>query len=197
MATHRELHEYIGLNDTVNLRRLIAGNRNLLEHGLIRYNTTPLILAVSSGNLPIIKILVEEGACVDYGTGEYSHPVLVAAATHKYDALQYLLDLGANANIACGYDMTTALIIAANSGASDIVQLLLDYGADINAQNSEGQTALLSAVLRDYSTTVKILVDRGADITIRDCRGRMAIDYAKSKGNKKIISCLSYLGHGR
>ncbi|KAH7473181.1 hypothetical protein FOMA001_g12632 [Fusarium oxysporum f. sp. matthiolae] len=55
------------------------------------------------------------------------------------------------------------------------ITILLHFGADLEARNSEGQTALVQAVrMGDYSTA-KYLLQMGADIESRDDEGNIAL----------------------
>ena len=48
------------------------------------------------------------------------------------------------------------------------MQLLLDYGANIDHQNTWGNTALISAVLKNQLHTVKVLLERGANVDLEN-----------------------------
>ena len=110
--------------------------------------------------------------------------------------VQFLLAKKANINLAssCNQDFnfgkllsnrnngTSALMLAAFAGKLEIVLALLKAGAQVNAQDSDGQTALIYAILADKNwpnqplsenrqKILALLLDFGADASIADNNG--------------------------
>ena len=88
-------------------------------------------------------------------------------------------------------DNVTALMWAAQKGHRETCVILIDNGADIDAKDKEGKTALINAVLTDNTEICELLVIKIADVTAKDKWGKTALDYAKEKGNEKMINLLS------
>jgi ankyrin repeat protein len=61
---------------------------------------TPLVYAVRSNDLETVKVLLTAGADVNQVTGYGWSPLLVAAQNRYYKLGAYLLDRGANPNLA-------------------------------------------------------------------------------------------------
>lgn len=59
---------------------------------------------------------------------------------------------------------------------------------DINHQRDGGWTPLISAAVFGNLDMVKYLIERGANPNITDKRGRNALDHARRKGNKEIVT---------
>ena len=62
--------------------------------------------------------------------------------------------------------------------AIEAIHVLLDAGANIDARDSQGQTALFGAAIWGWNDVVHALADRGARLDIKDSRGRDAADAA-------------------
>jgi len=82
--------------------------------------------------------------------------MLTAIAKGDRTTLHHLLAMNANVNFI--QNGTTPLHVATEKGYPDIVRILIRHGADINAKNSQGQTALDSALTRKkFVQTTEIL----------------------------------------
>lgn len=112
---------------------------------------TALRSAISGGYFDIVKLLVENGADL-----EYKYPILNAAAAGSKNILEYLIQKGANVNVQNenGY---TALMNAASHGYIDNIKVLLKYKADASLKNKEGHTALDMAKEKKNKDIIKIL----------------------------------------
>lgn len=118
-------------------------------------------------------------------------PFLRAALSGDVEAMQLLLDHGADPNIAT-FAGTTPLMAAAGVNwvvaqtytvspdqQLEAVKLCLALGNDINATNSMGLSALLGAVNRGANHIVRYLAEQGADLDIVDAEGRTALRWAE------------------
>ena len=113
-------------------------------------------------------------------------PLLFAARQGSMEAVQALLDAGADVNQVSGGDKTSPLVLAIANGHFDIALHLLSKGASANASSENGVTPLY-AVLNvqwapkalypqprsylqqkaTYLDTMKALLDKGADPNAR------------------------------
>ena len=120
--------------------RTVFTNQWLYEEG-----ATPFLRAAQSGDLVLMRLLLDHGADPSIPTDHKVTPLMVASGigwvegvTYEwspqstYDAAKMLLDLGADANAQDVLDGRTALMGAAHKGRNDIVQLLVDHGADLS-----------------------------------------------------------------
>lgn len=149
---------------------------------------------LGSGNLnslQFIKKLVEHGADVNTrlkngsgGPGLYNKtgatPFLMAAATADIAYMKLLVELGANPSlgnvdnctplmVACGIGVGTATaneVAGEEPEVLEAAQLLLKLGADINAIDTNGETAMHGAALKNLPKVVQFLADNGAKIEI-------------------------------
>ena len=169
----------------------------------------PPIWSGSLTSLEFVRALVERGAKVNarlekgaprapYAATmlrmEGTTPFLMAADRADVPLMRELLKLGADPLLA-NADNTTPLMAAAGLGtanpleeagteaeALEAVQLLLERGADVNAVDSNGDTAMHGAAYGNFPTVVQLLADRGADINIwkrSDTEGRSPLFIAE------------------
>jgi len=174
--------------------------------------TTPLIVAVQSGNLDCVKVLLnyktdieEQGESLRYrdrcDSFPYMYytgpPLFVAAANGNLDILSYLVEQGANVNASSSsgrytflpFDnifQYTPLIVAFRNGHFDAFTFLIDKGADVNLQDHDGYTALHYAVESKNFDASSWLVYNGADVNLQYRNGQSALHFASSD----ICQCL-------
>jgi uncharacterized protein len=123
--------------------RTIFTHQWLFEEG-----ATPFLRAAQSGDLTLMKRLLELGADPSIATEHDVTPLMVAAGvgwvegvTYEWspeqtlETVKFLIELGADVNAQDTLDGRTALMGAAHKGRSDVVQLLVDHGADLAARD--------------------------------------------------------------
>ncbi len=123
--------------------RTIFTHQWLFEDG-----ATPFLRAAQSGDLVLMKLLLEKGADPSIATVHGITPLMVASGigwvegvTYEWspqstlDTVKLLLQLGADVNAQDTLDGRTALMGAAHKGRNDVVQLLVDHGADLGARD--------------------------------------------------------------
>ena len=101
---------------------------------------TPLISACSFGHVPVVDLLLERGASIDFENNDGTTALMNAAGNGHLPIVDLLLEHGASVNLQAnlGY---TALIHAASEGYTAIVRRLLRAGAQISLRDRRGKTA--------------------------------------------------------
>jgi ankyrin repeat protein len=122
--------------------RTVFTNQWLSEHG-----ATAFLRASQSGDLPLMKLLLEHGADPKIST------------TNGVTALSAAAGLGWVEGITYEWSRQQTL---------EAVKLLLDLGLDPNAQDTSGRAALHGAAHKGHSDVVQVLVDRGARLDLED-----------------------------
>ncbi len=157
---------------------------------------TALMLAIKTGELPVVEMLIKAGANVNAReTFHNQTPLMWAAAAPKNagEMVKLLLAKGADVKPRALYSDwpsqitsepraqyrpvggLTALLYAARDGCYDCVEELIGAGADVNRPTPEGVTPLMIALDNDHNDVAKLLLDRGANPNLWDWWGRTAL----------------------
>ena len=121
--------------------------------------------------------------------GEYGNALQAAAYHNNLEAIQLLLDKGAEVN-AQGGEYVNALQAAVYKGKLEVVQLLLDKGAEVNAQGGLYGNALQAAAYRDKLEVVQLLLDKGAEVNAQGGYYGNALEAAASEGSLEVVQLL-------
>jgi ankyrin repeat protein len=138
---------------------------------------TPFMRAAKSGDVEVMKLLLDAGADPALTLPNKSNALMFAAglgwrdgspAAPSYDqgspedavqAITLLLERGLDLNAANDNGETALHLAVINRGAPEIVKFLIAHGANLKAQNKRGQTPLAAAKAsrKDLSHLVEIL----------------------------------------
>ena len=110
-------------------------------------NTSPILNACENGNLADVKVLLTINNINNFGSsaGSYGTPLIIAAMDEHFQIVKYLIEQGADPNIA-NSDGWNALHFAAwyNITNTELIELLLAHMSleSINKKNRWGHTPL-------------------------------------------------------
>ncbi|MBC8142231.1 MAG: ankyrin repeat domain-containing protein [Armatimonadetes bacterium] len=136
-----------------------------------RTGLTVLMAAVETGDLPLVKSLVERGAVVDAvtaATDDGGRPY--GKETAFYQAVTRLGDHG--------------------DDPEPIAVYLLERGANVNHQCADGSTALMRAAQHQKTNTVRLLLSKGANPSLRDRMDFTALRWAGVRGADDVVALL-------
>jgi ankyrin repeat protein len=88
----------------------------------------------------------------------------------------------------------TPLIWAVSEGYPDVAIALINAGADLNARNSDGNTALLRSACEGRPELTRVLIDAGAQLNIQNNDGYTALILARRRGHEDIAELLLQAG---
>jgi ankyrin repeat protein len=148
---------------------LIAMDHIPLAEVLLQSSANPtdgvsMHIASGSGNIPALELLHRFGANVNGipgGVPPLSY-ILGWASPQGIPGIRWLLEHGADANLAWSQSGAAPLHIAAERWDVAMVELLVSYGADIHQRRSDGRTAYAIATLHGNSEIAAWLLRHGA-----------------------------------
>jgi ankyrin repeat protein len=144
--------------------------------------------AIRSNDLIKLRQLVQSREAANLCNGLKATPLHYAAIYGSLEALQLLLDKGADPN-AKNQAGATPLILAAWN--FERARILIERGAAVNAATSRGITPLLVAAAAPGNvSTVRYLLDKGADLRARDADGEDALTRASFTGDVDTLKLL-------
>jgi ankyrin len=135
-------------------------------HGLMQFDAswvnfdgeTPFVRAALSGDIAVMRLLLENGADPNTATAQGTTPLMAASGinwipgqTFSHSEAEYV----------------------------EAVKLCLERGAEVNATNSLGFTAMHGAANRGWESVIQILADHGAKLEVKDKAGRTPMIFAQ------------------
>ena len=169
------------------VRRLLSNQE--CQIGFIRQGRWPA-LSVSSyfGFYKCAQLLLENHADTEIQELEIGTRLYHAALNGHLELCHLLLQHGANPNTL--FAKNPILPESARAGDLEIVKVLIKHGAELNATDSEDQSALQKASMKGDKALVAYLLDRGADVYHEDCNGCTSTIHAAHLGFAGIVQLL-------
>lgn len=175
--------------DNKNLQLLLDKGISVNTIGQKTYEGQTALMSAANGNhLDTVKFLISRGANINATRHNGLTALMIASQVGNEKLVEYLIQNGADINLITN-DGADAFIWAAQNGNVSCAALLLDAGADINHMDNDG-TALHNATREGKYDSVKFLLEKGIDYNLKNQKGETALDIAKTKDNKRIISLL-------
>ncbi|KAL2052498.1 hypothetical protein ABVK25_007370 [Lepraria finkii] len=153
LHTHETAFHFVVKSDCPALIPLLVGHNMLNEKN--GQGDTPLHCAAVSGSGAMTSALLNQGADRLKMDNDKLLPMQRAAKAGNDEALRELLDQSAD-EIDLSYH-NTALRLAVESGSDSCVRLLIDRGADIDAEQSNGETAFYLAAGKGHLAVLQAL----------------------------------------
>ena len=152
---------------------------------------TALHYAANKGSIPLLKLLIENGANVDVVTNNGKNLMHMAAEGNQPSMLIYLITEEHQSAQTVDENGSTPLHWACYAGAEEAVNFLLILNSDINEQDKEKFTPLNVATKEGRENIVIKLLEKNADKNLPNNKGELPIDIARKKNYKKIVQILS------
>lgn len=134
-------------------------------HGLMQFDgswanfdgQTPFIRAALSGDIEVMRLLLQHGADPNIATAQGSTALMAASGINWIPAQTYT---------------------RSEADYVEAVKLCLEKGAPVNAANSLQLTAIHGAANRGWTSIIQILADHGAKLDVADVGGRTPLVFA-------------------
>ncbi|XP_062574496.1 uncharacterized protein LOC134236343 [Saccostrea cucullata] len=154
-----------------------------------RLIVTPLTAACTSGQMTVVKELLDAGADLN-PQGKYDTPLTVACRGGYTNVVKELIKSGAEVNPQGKFH--TPLTAACTSGNASVVMELIKAEADINPEDKYN-TPLTASSKGGFIHVVKELIKVGANVNLRD-QNDTALTAACYYGHKSIVKELIKAG---
>lgn len=149
---HHLLHLAIPISKDLVARLLQLGaDVNAIDKGW-----SVLCCAISFGNLEVVRLLIENGASVEW------NELKRALAMRKLDIARILLEQRAEVNrVSLGLAFGEFASISSESDLLEMSELLVEFGASVDSRVA-GKSPIARAAARGFARVIELLFERGA-----------------------------------
>ena len=156
-AMNQSLHMPASKGDLATVKAEIQGGKGINSKDIA--GQTALMYASESGQMEVVKYLVENGADINLLSAKegLGTALIYATTSNRIIVMEYLLDHGADINAKTPLGKESALFWAAARGHVEAVELLLSRDADTKMKNTNGQTVLEVAKETNRVDIVRLL----------------------------------------
>jgi len=151
-----------GVDVNVRTKEVPPAKRYIMSLGDLSWvdftGQTPFLRAALSGDVTVMRMLLQHGADPNIPTNSDTTALMAAA--------------GINWVVGQTYTESKEALIEA-------LKLCIEKGGDVNAKNSMGLTPVMGAANRGSDDILQFLVQQGAKLDVKDNEGRTPTDWAK------------------
>ena len=119
----------------------------------------------------MLQALIDHGANVNATNTENVTALIQTVKQGNKDAINVLLNAGADPNVADGSGETCLHYAARNDCCTEVFQAIISHGGDVNATNKRNVTVLMKACVKGNKDTINVLLNAGADPNIANSYG--------------------------
>lgn len=156
--------------------------------------------AIVRGWEPLIKLLLEEGASIEYicgfktkGIKRVCSPLQAAILCQSSSIMDFLLKNGASLHTK-GFRGRQALHNAMEASPPDLrnkISILLSYNSDVNSKDTDGRTPLWTAASSGNEAVARLLLERDdVDVNSKDKEGQAPLWGAARYGHEAVARLL-------
>ncbi|RZC41339.1 Ankyrin repeat domain containing protein [Asbolus verrucosus] len=134
---------------------------SLLDHGAESTIQSALLRAIEYEDSPMMMLLIERGADVNFKPATGCTPLTKAATVRNYRIVKELVLKGAQVN-QLDANGNSPLLISIRMLDFFSVEFLVYKGADVNQTDRNGNSPLHEAIIAGFFSNIEILIDNGA-----------------------------------
>ncbi|XP_067910365.1 ankyrin repeat and protein kinase domain-containing protein 1 [Heterodontus francisci] len=186
----KELLQLLLEKDIGNLKRILRK-----EHVTLNFveDYTLLHLAVLTGDVEFVKLVLRYGGSVNAQTSRGLTPLIVAVQNRFVDLCMLLIEEGADVNLTDEGNWAP-LHFASQNGDDRISRLLLDKDAHVNIKEHDGWSPLHLASQNGHENVIRVLFTRQANLDLQESDNRTSLHLAAYHGHYNIAKLL--IGQG-
>ncbi|XP_076873731.1 ankyrin repeat and SOCS box protein 2 [Brachyhypopomus gauderio] len=179
--------------DAKALRKIVHKNSKKLTEAN-KEGWIPLHECAYYGHVGCLKVLFEaKPETINSRTLRNQTPLLLAVGRKHLACAQYLLENGADPNLA-NNEWETPLYRACERGFEEAVGLLLRFGATVNKSNAQSASPLHEAVINKNLQVCKLLLQSGAKMMAKNIYGIDPLFTAAQCGTPEVLNFLIMKG---
>ncbi|MEI7597593.1 MAG: ankyrin repeat domain-containing protein [Bacteroidota bacterium] len=128
----------------------------------------PIFDAFSTGQVEIVKLLIEYGANLNYYDNLIPTPIFTLIAEKNgfagksIELLKLIIEKGADVNMTSNSNLETPLIYAIKLKNIEAIRLLIDNNADVNKRRKDGASPLFISYQQKSLEITQLLIKAGA-----------------------------------
>ena len=148
---------------------------------------TPLHVCAASADLTATKLLVNHDADLHATNNSGQTPLFFVKTPH---ILHYFLEQGADVHRTSNSGDSVLHMYSRADVAVALVTGLLSWEINVNAQNTDGDTALHYACQSGNCNKVAVLISSGANVDIPNAQGKFPVQVALDRKHLDIVNLL-------
>ena len=134
-----------------------------------------------------LQAMIHHGADVNATNKNNITPLMHACENGDIDAINILLNAGADPNIADVHGYTALHDAVEGFCSTESLRAIIDHGADVNARNNNSVTAIMIACYKGNTDAISVLLKAGADLNMTDGNGASCIHHVVGEGFTKAM----------
>ena len=126
----------------------------------------------------VLQTIISHGVDVNATNKNNVTALMIVCGIWNKDAIDVLLNAGADPNIIDANGDTCLQYAARNFCTAEVLQAIISHGVDVNATNKNNVTALMIVCGKGKKDVINVVLNVGAELNIIDANGDTCLHYA-------------------